>query len=258
MKWALFVVLLVVVGGIVGAALLPMSVAADFARRHVAGLAYSDATGSVWNGKLQGVVIQGVSVGDVSVKLDAGQVFAGKASARIAFSRPELAGAAVVSRGLFGGRTDLAKVRLDGQVKAVPVLPSRVRATDGRFTLAIDKAVFGKNGCQSASGEVWSDALSKTDLGHGWIGPDLRGPVRCDAGRLEAATTGKTSTGEEVTANLGIGADLSLDLQARVANVSQGAIETLTSLGFQPESGAYALHRRLGESRPAAGSSEGG
>jgi hypothetical protein len=252
MKWVVFVVLLLLVGGVVGVAMLPMSMAADFASKHVAALKYTGASGTVWNGKLQGVVLNGQSLGDVAIRLDAGKIFTGQAAGRVGLVRKDLMGEAIISRAIFGGRTKLSDVKLAGQVSAVPVLPARIRAANGRFTLAMSDIVFDKDVCKSASGEVWTDALSKADLGHHWVGPELRGPVTCKDGKLEVDAAGKAVTGEEVTAGVSTGADLSLNLQAKVLNATQGAAETLTELGFQPESGAYVLHQQLGKGTGAA------
>jgi hypothetical protein len=247
MKWVVFVVLLLIVGGVIGVAMLPMSMAADFAAKHDMAFKYAGASGSVWSGKLQDVIFNGQSLGDVAVKVDAGKVFMGQATGRVGFVRKDLAGQASVSRALFGGRMKLSNIKLAGQASGVPVLPARIRAANGRFTLAVDEIVFDKDVCKSAKGEVWTDALSKVDLGHQWVGPELRGPVSCKDGRLAVEAAGKAATGEEVTAGLNTGPDLSLDLQAKVLNATEGAAQTLAELGFQEDSGAYILHQRLGQ-----------
>ncbi len=248
MKWVVFVVLLLIVGGVLGLAVLPMSMAADFAAKHGAALKFAGASGSIWNGKLQGVVFNGQALGDLAIKLDPGKLFTGRAAGRVDLVRKDLTGGAVISRAIFGGTTRLTDIKLGGQVSAVPVLPTRIRAAGGKFTLAVPEIVFEKNLCKSANGEVWTDALSKTDLGHHWTGPELRGPVTCKDGRLAVDAVGKAPTGEDVSAGLRTGPDLSLDLEARVLNATQGAAETLTDLGFQSDSGAYFLHQKLGKS----------
>jgi hypothetical protein len=146
----------------------------------------------------------------------------------------------------------LSDIKLAGQASGVPVLPARIRVANGRFTLAIDEVVFDKDVCRSARGEVWTDALAKADLGHQWIGPELKGPVSCKEGRLAVEAAGKAQTGEDVTAGLNTGPDLSLDFQAKVLNATEGAAQTLSELGFRQDSGAYVLHQRLGKGGGAA------
>jgi hypothetical protein len=252
MKWVVFVVLLLLVGGVIGVSLFPMSMAADFASKHVGGFKYAGASGTIWGGKLQGVVLNGESLGDVAIKLDAGKLFVGQAAGQIGFSRKELAGQATVSHALFGGQMKLKDIKIAGQVAAVPVLPARIRGADGRFTLGVSEIVFDKDVCKSATGDVWTDALARADLGHHWKGPELRGPVSCRNGKLAVEATGKAATGEDVTASIGTGPDMALDLQAKVVNATEGAAETLSELGFQSDGAAYVLHQQLGNGGGAA------
>jgi general secretion pathway protein N len=248
MKWIVFVVLLLLVGGAIGVSVFPMSLAADFATKHDGAFKYAGATGSVWNGKLQGVVLNGEPLGDVAIRLDAGKLFVGQAAADIGFTRKELTGQGRLSKALFGGRMKLADIKVAGDVSAAPVLPVRIRAAPGKFSLVVSEILFDKNVCKAANGEVWTDALAKADLGHQWVGPELRGPVSCRNGKLAVDASGKAVTGEEVTASIGTGPDLSLDLEAKVLNATQGAAETLSELGFRPDGTAYVLHQQLGKS----------
>ena len=252
MKWVVFVVLLLILGGAIGVAVLPMSMAADFAAKHGATFKFASASGSIWNGKLEGVVLNGQTLGDLAIRLDPVKVFNGQAAGQVNLASKDLTGEAVISRALFSDATRLTNIKLEGQASAVPVLPARIRAANGRFTMAASDILFEKNACRSASGEVWTDALSKADLGHHWTGPELRGPVTCKDGRLEVEAAGKALTGEDVSAGVSTGFDLSLDLQARVLNATPGAAATLADLGFQSDSGAYFLHQQLGKGAPGA------
>jgi hypothetical protein len=250
MKWIVFVVLILIVGAVVGVSILPMSMAADFASRQAKTFKYAGATGTVWNGKLQGVVFNGQALGDLSIKADAGKLFVGQAAGHVGMVGKDLTGEASIAKALFGKRLKLTDIKLSGQTAGVPVLPARIRAANGRFTLVASEILFNKGVCQAASGEVWTDVLARADLGHNWVGPEVRGPVACKDGKLDVAATGKAQTGEDVTAALHTGPDLGLELEAKVTNATQGAVDTLTELGFQPDSGAYVLRAKLG--RPVA------
>lgn len=251
MKWIVFVILVVLVASGIGAAMLPMSVVADFAAKRVPWIRFEAAAGTVWKGRLSSVTINGQDFGDIAIKLDPGQIFTGHATGHATFARHGLQGEIGVSYAVFGGRTRLSDVLVEGDASAVPVLPARLRGTDGKFRLVISQIVFDNGVCSTAAGDVWTDALAKADLGHGWVGPELRGPVTCDDGKVAVEASGKAASGEDVSASVRVGLNLSLDLQARVANATRGAVETLTELGFQPENGAYVLHQQLGD-RPVS------
>ncbi|MBI1359652.1 MAG: hypothetical protein GC155_05140 [Alphaproteobacteria bacterium] len=251
MKWIVFALLLLLVGGSIAAAMLPMSAVAGAVQKRLPWIQYESASGTVWNGKLSGVVVNGQDLGDVSIKVDAGQIFTGNAAGHAAFASKGLSGEAGVSYSLIGGKTTLAGILVQGDASTVPILPARLRGTDGKFRLSVSQIVLQKGACSAASGEVWTDALAKADLGHGWVGPELRGPVTCEGGKVAVEASGKSASGEDVSASLRVGLNLSLDLQARVANATQGAVETLTELGFQPLDGAYVLHQQLGD-RPVS------
>ncbi len=247
MKWIVFAILLVLVATGIGAAILPMSVVADITAKRVPWIRYEAATGTVWNGKLSGVVVNGQNLGDVTIVLDPGQIFTGHGAGHAAFARQGLRGEIRASYPIFGGKARLSDILVEGDASAVPVLPARLKGSDGKFRLVIAKIVFEKDACSTATGEVWTDALAKADLGQGWVGPELHGPVTCEDGKVAVEASGRPASGEDVSASLRVGLDLSLDLQARVANATNGAVETLTELGFHPENGAYVLHEQLGD-----------
>lgn len=252
MRWILFVVLLLLVGTVAGLALLPMSVAADYAAKHVPGFKFAAAAGSVWDGKLSGVSYNGESLGDVGLKFEVGQIFTGHAGGRLSLARKDFTGESTISFALLGDEVKFTDVKLLGQASAVPVLPPAIRAAGGKFTLTVKQIVLDKNVCRSATGELWTDALAMTNFGHGWKGPELKGPVSCQDGKVTVQAAGKAETGEDVTAGMEVGADLSFDLQSRVLNATPPAVETLTGLGFQQENGAYVLRRQTAHGAAAS------
>ena len=87
---------------------------------------------------------------------------------------------------------------------------------------------FANTLCESAAGEVWTDALTKVDY-KGWVGPELRGPVTCAGGKLQVQASGTAATGENVLATMSIGQHLDMEMFASVANAGPGAIEALAA-----------------------------
>jgi hypothetical protein len=245
MKIVIFIVLAVVVVIVGAVALFPMSMAAEFAAKAAPDFKYDKADGSVWSGKLTGVAYGSQRIGDVAVSGDFGALFGGKAAGTIALSRNGLTGAADMAWPLGGKELALSKFKLEGAVSTVRGMPEAVASRGGKFRLELSDLKFAGDKCQSAKGEVWTDALAKVTH-KGWTGPELRGPVGCENGKLVVHATGKAPSGEDVVARMDIGGHLDMAMTATVTNATGGAVESLKSLGFVEEGPALVIHQAVG------------
>lgn len=244
MRIVIFIVLaaLALAGGAV--AFLPMSMAADMAAKQMPDFRFGEASGSVWDGKLTNVSYGQQTIGDLSVKTDLMALFGGKAAGAVGMTREGLAGQAGISYGIGGGGLDLTDLKLAGDTAMVPGMPPSIARTDGKFTLDVKDVKFANSLCESASGEVWTDALTKVNY-KGWVGPELRGPVTCAGGKLQVQASGTAATGEQVLATMNIGQHLDMEMTAAVENAGPGAIEALTSIGFELEGTRLVLRQQL-------------
>lgn len=245
LRIVIFVVLGVVllVGGVV--AFFPMSMAAEMASKQMPGFKYSEASGSVWDGKLTDVHFSGQKIGDLSVKANLFDLLTGKATGALGLIREGFAGQADLAYGLGSGALDIKNLKIDGTTGLVPGMPPAAAQADGKFTLQIADLKFDNAVCESATGEVWTDALTRVDV-QGWVGPELRGPVTCQGGKLLVQASGKAATGEDVLAVLNISPSLDMDMTATVSGASPGAAQALTQLGFVDEGGTLTLRQGLG------------
>ncbi len=245
MRIVLFIVLglLVVLAG--GVAFFPMSMAADMAAKQLPDLRFSSATGSVWDGKLTDVSYGAQKIGDLVVKSELLPLLGGKARGKLGLARQGFAGEAAISYGLGDGGLEVPDLKISGDTSMVPGMPLAIAQTDGKFTLEMKDVKFAHGLCETASGEVWTDALSKVNY-KGWVGPELRGPVTCHEGKLQVQATGRAPTGEDVVASMNISQRLDMELTAIVANAGPGAVQTLTGLGFEPEGDTLVLRQSVG------------
>lgn len=245
MRIFLFVVLgvLALVGG--GVAFLPMSVAADLAARQSPDFKYTEATGSVWDGTLKGFSYGQQQIGDLSVKTELLALLSGKAAGTVGLVREGFTGKANVSYGLGDGGLDIKDLTIDGLTAMVPGMPETLARTDGRFTLKIADLKFAKSLCEAATGEVWTDVLTRVNM-RGWVGPELRGPVTCQGGQVQVEAGGETVSGEEVLAMLSITPNLDMTLTGTVSNAGPGAVQALSPLGFVAEGDKLVLRQGLG------------
>ena len=231
------------VGG--GIAFFPMSIAAEMASKQMLDFRYTEASGSVWDGKLTNVSLGHQHIGDLAVKADLFSLLTGKATGVLGLVREGFSGQADLAYGLSNGALDIKDMKIDGSTGLVPGMPATLAQADGKFTLQVKELKFDQATCQTATGEVWTDALTKVNV-RGWVGPELRGPVTCEGGRLQMQAAGRASTGEDVLASLNVSPSLDLEMTATVTNASPGALEALTQIGFVPEGNALVLRHGLG------------
>jgi hypothetical protein len=245
MKIFIFLLLAILIGGGAFVAFLPMSMAADFASKQVPDFHYGEASGSVWDGKLTEVVMGEQKIGDLSVKADFGSVFAGKAAGKVDLIREGFTGETVLAYPFGGGAIELSGLKLSGKAGSVPRMPQVIAASGGDFALDLREVKFAGNTCETASGEVWTDALAR--INHkGWVGPELRGPVTCVDGTLRVDARGRAVSGEDVYAKMSISNRLDMELTATVMNASGSALEALTDLGFKQEGDVLVIRQSLG------------
>jgi len=235
--------LVALVGG--GIAFFPMSMAADMASRQMPDFRYSDASGSVWDGRLTNVSVGHQHIGDLAVKANLFSLLTGKATGVLGLVREEFSGQADVAYGLSNGALDIKDMKIDGSTGMVPGMPATIAQAGGKFTLQINELTFNDALCETANGEVWTDALTRVNV-RGWVGPELRGPVSCQDGKLQMQASGKASTGEDVLASLNLSSSLDMELTATVANASPTALQALTQLGFVAEGNTLVLRQGLG------------
>ena len=228
-----------------GAALVPMSVAADTVASRFPDFKFKAASGSMWDGKLTQVAFGSQFIGDLVVKTDLMSLLSGKAAGALGLTREGFAGTANLAYGLTNGRLEVKDLKLDGNTALVPGMPAALARSDGRFTLAISNVTFVESLCETASGEVWTDALTKVSI-QGWVGPELRVPLTCEGGHMQAQAGGKAATGEDVLAILSISQHLDMELTATVANATPGAAKALGDIGFVREGDKLVLSQAMG------------
>lgn len=245
LRIVLFVVIGVfaLVGGVI--AFFPMSMAAEMASKQMPGFKYSEASGSVWDGKLTNVSFSEQAIGDLSVKANLFDLLTGKATGALGLVREGFTGAADLAYGLSDGALNIRNLKIEGTTGMVPGMPPAAAQADGKFTLQISDLQFDDAICQSAIGEVWTDALTRVNV-QGWVGPELRGPVTCEGGKLLVQAAGKAATGEDVLAVLNVSPGLDMDMTATVSGASPAATDALTQLGFVADGDVLTLRQGLG------------
>jgi len=170
------------------AATAPLALALKLSGVEASGVSYSRAVGTLWNGRIEGVVANGYRLGDIGVSARFWPLLTGRLSAEISVAAQGLVGSAAVS--VSGQRIVARDGALRADIAHAGGLDPRLRGRPGAFTLDIGEVVWDETGCIAAEGRAWTDALTHGDPRSDWRGPELSGPVGCDGADLLIAMTG--------------------------------------------------------------------
>ncbi|MEK6637473.1 MAG: type II secretion system protein N [Pseudomonadota bacterium] len=137
------------------------------------------AEGSIWNGTLRDVSIDGVSLGDFSAKLSALKLLGGAAAIQLrALSGEPAAATLVATFGNYGADNVTTRLVLPGAFDPLPVESVDLKDASVRFS---------KSGCVSADGQV------RVTLAGISLGQQLLGTPRCDGNILSLALVSQSA-----------------------------------------------------------------
>jgi general secretion pathway protein N len=141
------------------------------------------AQGSIWNGKLRDISIDGVSLGDFSAKLSPLKLLSGIAAIQLRAIAGEPAAATLIATpGSYGAESVTARLVLPGAFDPLPVESVDLKEASVRFS---------KMGCVSADGQV-RVVLAGTLAGIS-LGQQLLGSPRCDGKILSLALVSQSA-----------------------------------------------------------------
>lgn len=141
------------------------------------------AEGSIWNGKLRDVSIDGVSLGDFSAKLSPLKLLSGAAAIQLrALSGEPAAAMLIATFANYGADHVTARLVLPGAFDPLPVESINLEGASVRFS---------RNGCASAGGQV-RVTLAGTLAGIS-LGQKLLGTPRCDGKILSLALVSQSA-----------------------------------------------------------------
>jgi general secretion pathway protein N len=150
------------------------------------------AQGSIWDGVLRDISIDGVSLGDFSAELSPLALLTGKAAINLRYlASPETTrGTLVATFGAFGVDDVTAKLALPGAFRPLPVQTIELRDANVRFA---------GNRCIAAGGQV--RVVLSGSIGGYALGQELVGSPRCDGDVLSIALASGSAM-ERVTMRL--------------------------------------------------------
>lgn len=190
-------------------------------------------SGSLWSGAIDGVPFFGNRGHRITVE--------GKASALFTLSYKadwKLGGALASGHGA-ASLSALSDYSIDQAALDITIPADQwdiPLASTLSFTL--DHLAITGDRCNKAEGFATYDILARNSSVLNWTGPLLEGPLRCDAGVVEAVLSGTAASGETITATLRLDQNR-YSLLTRVSQPSATLLLALVGLGFEEKAGRY-------------------
>jgi len=212
---------------------LPLGAVLDPVRHPVLGPAV--AQGTIWSGRLAGVVVNGLALGDIHLGLRPQALAAGRLGADWRLPGGGVAGRGMVSLGpdrdLIVTAADL-RVGLDRLLPALPVA--------GTLSLDAASLTLRDGRCMAADGLARLVPHPAGPPGVPWTPPDLSGRPRCEGGVVLLPLAGEGPQGAlSATVRLDPGAGWRLDIA--LTGIGPALAGPLTALGFRAEGARHLL-----------------
>ncbi|WP_203291643.1 type II secretion system protein N [Maricaulis parjimensis] len=162
-------------------------------------LGFSDVYGTVWDGRIYDLDVQGVAIRETAVQLKPLGLLTGRLVVDWQVDDPELRGRGKAVLG--GNRIDLSRTDISVTLDRLdaPDLPGLDRAE--RVQLRLGRLELDQGVCRQASGDARLGALASLAAGYGLDGPVLTGQFACRDDRLVLDFTG-TSDGLELSGDV--------------------------------------------------------
>lgn len=215
----------VLIGGLAN---LPLSwVAPNFIpKENVGELQYG---GTVWDGYVLGFP----GFGPITFDAHPLKALTGKPFVNLETQSANFSAKGSAKPGLLSG------VSVQGNMAHVGAIDPRFAGLVGGFQMTLKEAAF-KEKCESASGNVSTDVLTRNSQIMGWTGPALSGPISCEDGAFKMELTGNDAQ-QSIKAVVRIIPDgtFRADVDVLTNDIRAGAV--LPLYGFQPKDGGYSL-----------------
>ncbi len=202
-----------------------------------AGVGWAQVQGTLLNGRIDGLHVQGQPMGDVQLKLRPLSLISLAPEFDIQWGGPGGQGTGVVK--VSKNRLAAREVRMQHQINAIEALAGPVRALGGIVRISNGAVVMTPVGCESASGKVTTDTLQVAAQQYGREFGIIEGPISCIERDLMLELNGTSQSGDSVQ----------VDAKASVLGTSmfEVAINTadtqmtlgLSQIGFTFRDGAW-------------------
>jgi hypothetical protein len=236
----IILMVLLLTGFITGlVAFAPLGSALRLGGAEAHGLGWSRAEGTVLDGRLNGITIDGANQGDANLTLKPLALLSGRLQYAVDWSSQLGRGAGLVSIGT-GARTTLRGFDFDLDLVQLDQAALWIRQSGGRVRLRGKVVRFGPSECVEADGTATSDVLEQNTeiLGAGWT--PMRGDLRCENGDLVIPMESTNGSGTRFLAQLRVAPGRPGRFDARVSGLIPRELDfALPIAGFTRDGADY-------------------
>ena len=248
-----FLLVLVAIGALIwfAASRIPLGMALNQAPLSGMGIQWTQSEGTIWDGRMSGVYVNGQPVGDIDLALRPASLLTLSPAVEVQWGGAGGRGAGVVT--LKGDVIEATDLRVEQQVSALESLSNELRAIGGIVRLSGGSVRIENNACTQASGQVQTDTLTRAALQFGREFSDLSGNISCVDGAFNLLMNGSSPAGDTMK----IDADASLQGASNIditVNTSDNDIQMLLAqAGFAQRDGVwtyeYDITQRAGDAQ---------
>jgi hypothetical protein len=200
-----------------------------------AGLSYSLASGTVWNGAVSGLSWRGNDLGGAKIALHPLAMLRGRLGADVT-----LDGSGVVTGGGYAAMTPWGLIvddlSLSAEIASLPLL----LPMSGKISVEIAHADVRAGGCSQIEGAARTDALMNRPAGLAWQGPELAGPIECRGGAIVVPLKGGAES-QAIAVAMTLGADGTFGIRIEARAPDSAVASVLSAIGFVETDGVMTL-----------------
>jgi len=210
---------------------LPLSLALDLSGVRAHGADWSAASGTVWNGTIAGVSLDGYPIGTVTQRTRFLPLLTGRVTSDV-----EIAGRPVNGEGrigLAGQRVTLSDAAFLIDLAAYDVVDAFGAPLRGAVRLETDNLQLRGERCQSGVVSLWTDSMTYSARAWGGDGFPLAGTATCgDDGILHLALSGQ-GNGQTVSVTGTLDPSLDYLAEVRAGGLQEDVATGLMLYGFE-------------------------
>lgn len=201
------------------------------------GVGWAKVDGTLLKGRISGFYVGTQPIGDVSLELRPLSLLSLAPSYDVQWGGAGGQGTAIltVSRRALSAE----EVRMRQEIGALEGLEPAVRAMGGILDINDGAFRLTQSGCERASGEISTNALTTLAAQYGRQFGSISGPVSCNTGSFVIAMQGQSDDGDQVNIDASAALTGSGDFATRVRTQDAQIILGLTQIGFVRENGEF-------------------
>lgn len=232
--------LLLAIGLVIGAvAFAPLTTVLDLAGVRKSGLDWTSSSGTLLNGRMEGIRINEKNYGDAGLKLKPAALLGGALAYKVNWTGAAGSGAGDVA--LSSVRSfSLKDYKADLDLLSLEHAALWIQQSGGRVMLDGRLIRFKDGACAEAEGTARSDVLERNRavLGDGW--GEMSGALTCDAGDLVVPLESTHAAGTRFGAQLRLRPGLPGRFEARVSGMISRELGYMLPLaGFRKDGADY-------------------